>query len=479
MSLTAEPAAASGFSAGGNNEIVNAGVNGIFPTNHCPKIVQVAIQVSVSDDALSYASSVISNGLLFNMSCVKVAETSKNYERSVDGKLSSLFSQFFKTDSTSETQTSKFKLKIVNASFGLASAESMPDFLHITLKGSNIFGLCVFEFKDTAYAPLEQMGQAFVAGCNLIFSHLALGLKSDECAIPLVLTNGNLYQFAWVTVLEPSFPVLHVTTGVLDASVHETRQQIAYQLVRVKMFCSGVARKIDGSSVFHVLTKIQLNLDRFHLKLFKNTFLRWSEKPQESLSYLWSIYERLVDVEEAVLPHAFANIKLEGTKKCNIIFPRLGPDFAMGVPSDELLYTLFLAKLEASIKKVNDKGIIHVDLYPSNILWRSFGDDIIIRIVDWDAATLNDDAFTSDMQVRLANDINSQYYWKSNGLAEPKCDYWFLFILTNLSVQERIAMNGNTPAEVNQVYKKSVTRQSQSDPKLKLSFVEWYNQRIN
>ena len=141
-------------------------------------------------------------------------------------------------------QTSKFKLEDVNAAFGLATADSKPDFLHTTMnRRGDKFGLCVFGFKDTAYAPLEQMGQAFVAGFNLIFSHLELGFKSSECAIPLVLTNGNLYQFAWVTVLEPSFPVLHVTTCVLDASVHETRQQIAHQLACVKMYCQGIAEK--------------------------------------------------------------------------------------------------------------------------------------------------------------------------------------------------------------------------------------------
>jgi serine/threonine protein kinase len=175
-------------------------------------------------------------------------------------------------------------------------------------------------------------------------------------------------------------------------------------------------------------------------------------------------------LEEAVLPLGFANIKLDGSEEAKIIFSRLERDFAMGVPSDETLYKLFLVKLEETIKKVNVKGVIHVDLYPSNILWRFDGKDIIIRIVDWDAATFDGDSFTSDMELRLANDVNAQYYWKSDGPAEPKCDYWFLFILTHLTAEERNAMNGDTPAEVNQVYKDSVTRQSRSDPKFKEFF---------
>ena len=147
----------------------------------------------------------------------------------------------------------------------------------------------------------------------------------------------------------------------------------------------------------------------------------------------------------------------------------------MGVPSDETLFKLFLVKLEEAIKNVHDAGVIHVDLYPSNILWRVDGTDVIIRIVDWDAATLDGDSFTSAMQTRLQNDVNVQYYWKSGGRAEPKCDYWFLFILTNLTDQERNTMNSDTPATVNQVYKESVTRQTDSDLNLKVTFVAWYN----
>lgn len=150
----------------------------------------------------------------------------------------------------------------------------------------------------------------------------------------------------------------------------------------------------------------------------------------------------------------------------------------MGVPSVESLFQRFMVKLDETIKKFNAKGIIHVDLYPSNILWRYDREDIIIRIVDWDAATFVGDSFTSDMESRLKNNDNAQYYWKSGGPAEPKCDYWFLYILKNLTAEERNAMNGNTPSDVNQVYKNSVTRQSQSK-NLKISFVKWYDDQIS
>lgn len=179
------------------------------------------------------------------------------------------------------------------------------------------------------------------------------------------------------------------------------------------------------------------------------------------------------------MPLCFATIKLDGTEQCQIIFPRLDRDFAMGVPSDESLYNLFLVKLEEAIKNVLDAGVIHVDLYPSNILWRVDGTDVTIRIVDWDADTLDGDSFTSEMQARLKSDVNEEYFCISDGApAEPKCDYWFLFILKNLTDQERNTMNGRMPAKVNQVYKDRVTRKSNSDLNLKVTFVAWYHDHL-
>ena len=76
-------------------------------------------------------------------------------------------------------------------------------------------------------------------------------------------------------------------------------------------------------------------------------------------------------------------------------------------------------------------------MYPSNILWRFQEEKIVIRNVDWDTATFIGDSFTDTMKVRLANEGNSAYYWKSKGIAEAKCDYWCLFILSNLTDNER------------------------------------------
>ena len=145
----------------------------------------------------------------------------------------------------------------------------------------------------------------------------------------------------------------------------------------------------------------------------------------------------------------------------------------MGVPSDITLYQNYLLNLRKAIRKVHQFGVIHVDLYPSNILWCFRDNQMVIHIIDWDAATLQGDSFTETMRLRLANNENSAYYWKSQGEAESKCDYWFLFILSNLTDEERESMNGDEPSFVNIVFKSSVQRQREANKHLDDTFIEW------
>jgi hypothetical protein len=81
-------------------------------------------------------------------------------------------------------------------------------------------GLLVCELQETSFCPLEGLGKAFVSTVNLVILQRQVGLKPEEVAVPLVLSTGNLMQFAWATTLNLNqlFPVLHVTSRVLDVS---------------------------------------------------------------------------------------------------------------------------------------------------------------------------------------------------------------------------------------------------------------------
>jgi len=253
LNLRVVPKKASAFASSANALVLNAGMNGNFPIVNLPKLVRDAISSPVEEDDLEFARRIIDQGLFFSMFCKRIAESSNENRRSVNGTLSELFSQFFETDHSPSSNTLKFSLNDLNASFGLATPSSKPDFCHATKLSGSIYGLAVMEFKDTSQAPMEQIGQAYASATNIILSHLRLGLKWSECAVPIVLTNGNLYQFGWVTLLEHTFPVLHIATGVFDASVSVTRELIAKHLIHVKVFCSKIEEKLRRSLALSTL----------------------------------------------------------------------------------------------------------------------------------------------------------------------------------------------------------------------------------
>jgi hypothetical protein len=121
-----------------------------------------------------------------------------------------------------------------------------------------------------------------------------------------------------------------------------------------------------------------------------------------------------------------------------------------------------------------------MDLYPSNILWKKENDKIEVRFVDLDAATFNQEPFSVRIEDRLRDDSDSQYYYKKTGLAEPKCDYWFFYIISLVKEYDNGSQSEDID-EVNLVYRNLVERCSQEmggRDKLKAAFESWYEENI-
>jgi Protein kinase domain len=459
LKLDCTPSKGSGFTASNNNIIINCGVNGIFTcTFNLPSIVQNAIAVSPQLEDKCFAKAVIDRGLLFSMFPVKAPETGKG--RTVDGTIGDSLRQFFSYKSALKIQgQSNTNLSKLNASIGPTTESSIPDIVCTLEIDSRLFGLAVVELKDTSCSPLEQIGQAYAYGCNIVLSHYQVGVEAANCAVPLTVTNGNLYQFGWVSLLEPSFPVLHITTGILDASCQS--MEIAEHLSKMKIYCQENAKKIQvaiNSKESPISdTKISLDVERYHRKKMKDIFCRFGTSEfEKSLQYQWNVYHSLADVIEVVKPLTFARLKYEKLESPELIFPML-KGFKMGIPNSAEEFDCFMKNLTIAIKKIHMRGIVHVDLYPSNILWNNDNGNMVIRIVDWDVATMIDEIFAPEILARFKNPEVSQYYYTTTDRAQTRCDYWFLYILSRLSAIEKQTMNGDI-ATVNEVYRNSVNR---------------------
>jgi hypothetical protein len=117
---------------------------------------------------------------------------------------------------------------------GIATDDSHSDGIVYSEIGINLVGTGVVELKDTAYAPLEQLGQSFATASNLCLGQLKHGLSFDKCCVAIMSSNRQLYQFGFVTLLYPSFPVPHLTSDVLDSKNADGLKEIALHLCRFR-----------------------------------------------------------------------------------------------------------------------------------------------------------------------------------------------------------------------------------------------------
>ena len=85
-------------------------------------------------------------------------------------------------------------------------------------------------------------------------------------------------------------------------------------------------------------------------------------------------------------------IRTEGKAlfKSQIVFPRLEEDiWHIGLPSTEVLRYHYLSTLRDALQKIHSVGVVHLDFYLSNIMWRinpNDSDKVLIKIIDWDSA---------------------------------------------------------------------------------------------
>ena len=293
-------------------------------------------------------------------------------------------------------------------------------------------------------------------------STLQFGLKPTQAAVPLLLSTGNLLQFAWATTLDPLFPLLNVTSRVFDISFLSDLLEASKALARAKMFCRELAGHVKQCGEPDESSSLvpSLNKDLYHIKDKSRIFNRYDDGDSigdDGLAYLWQIFEAPKDVEEAVKPFGYAKtLKGQQSAEC-LIFSKLDATFRMGVPQDKILFDGYLIALSNVVKRQHRARVVHVDLYPSNILWKDVDDSLIIRIIDWDAATFIGDAFTAKIGNVFLSEEKKNYYWKPSLCAEPKCDAWFVYILSRLNEQERMQMQSNDNV-VNRAYQSAVER---------------------
>lgn len=297
---------------------------------------------------------------------------------------------------------------------------SAPDF--VWMVQGRIVG--ILEVKDGTSSTLVALRQAAITATALVTDLRSRGVPPEQIVLPVAGCTGAAMQFGAIICLEPSFGTFIATSTILDLS-DATQNRLAAAYLRKAGSCARETERLlaitaptpTPSPIFWTMdldtsaywTK-SLTDDVFSvgLGLFTTTSAsRFDVGP--GLSHMGLALTLLYQHEAAREIVAFplsvrspncleenAQAEADADDSCYMIIyddlSKLG--YSMGTPDrleDEDLYQRYLVSLKLAVKAVHGAGVLHCDLYPSNIMWRSdCGADgttkVCIKIVDWDCA---------------------------------------------------------------------------------------------
>lgn len=485
---------ASGFAASYCKIAENCGYTATFPVPFMrPKIVIDILETGISDHDISFAVQTLSNALTIGFLPYKIHETnpSNDFEFCVESIAGEALSKYlsFQTNSGIKYERQMYLSDLIHVN-GVASDSSHSDGIVYSAIGSNKIGTGVNELKDTAFAPLEQQGQLYATASNLLLGQFKFGLSSEMCCVAVMSTNGQLYQFGFVTLLYPSFPVLHLTSHVIDSMDTEGLKTAGAHLHRFRQFCRSQdeqlrgCRNIDSGEIY-----VALDDSRFFQKPISDVFKRCGSLLQSVLS-VFKIYQRLYEhqIDVAVLPVAIRSGKLDQKqymKHDRLVFPLLSDEFHMGVPLENGDFMQYLTALIGAYKQMHKAGVVHLDGYPSNIMWTKTNEQIVIRFVDFDVASFVDCEFDTGIRdhLRSGEFHSSHYYWHETEKASVKHDAWFVYIYSQMSdTERRESWEAGCRQRVDGIvtnYWKVVNRVRYNQPNIVVDFNEWFDAKWN
>ena len=76
---------------------------------------------------------------------------------------------------------------------------------------------------------------------------------------------------------------------------------------------------------------------------------------------------------------------LQDNGTASSLFPKPGSDYKIGLPYTQEQRKIYLEKLKSAIRAIHMAGVVHLDLYLSNIMWKELeSGKIELKIIDWD-----------------------------------------------------------------------------------------------
>lgn len=402
-----------------SNEELDDGV-GLFPHARyydCTKVFggngraisPFDFNICKDDDSVNRIVKCMNDGnlVLVNYDLSKISETkeSRNVQEDLLQKLASVLSNdvvnVVGQPKELALQLSFMQLNILG---GITSESSKMDG-YVVAKKDNCKNVVMsnLEVKDSLCSTVGPARQSFCY-CSNIAINLLNYLPWNEIMVPSVVSNGHLYQFGAVMLLEPSFPYFVTTSKVLDATDAGELRIIATYFVNMISYLSSTCEKLQVPRAV-VANPMELDTTKYYLKSLSSFFPARGEL-HASVHHFLRVLQKLYDAGEATRQHFVFPLCIRTRSKeptatpTSFVFPNLH-DYHIGFPTEKSHRDSYVVELTNIVTMMHGAGVVHLDLYPSNIMWKPDDAKVKMMIIDLDSAHFVDERVHENVTNRL------------------------------------------------------------------------------
>lgn len=270
--------------------------------------------------------------------------------------------------------------------------------------------LAVHEFKAPGIGPRVGVHQVVKYACSAAAGLCQAGVDPDGVVVPWTVSNGHEELHGAAYMAAPCLPLAVVPSPVLD--LYKAHDAAAAHVFRVKAarqtkLSIGLLQAAKESSSFLGLQATHgRSAPPFAASFSLSTIWpKWggvnvtAESAEGDHVVLFRVFEVFAVLyassasTNVCFPHCYLTGISNGHIKCDqaLLFPNLKRDgYQCALPTDESVIKLFINALKQAVAKIHEAGVIHGDLYLSNVMWRLSEDklSVEIKVIDWDTAFL-------------------------------------------------------------------------------------------
>jgi len=396
--------------------------------------------VAVQAEDVTKVSDMLLSCIIDTANLKQVGETSRsNDSRSVqDDHVEIIASYFEDTIKTGQLQLLQKQQK----GTGIATHGSEPDGHLMTpfrINGNiSKVPAGVIDAKGMAAGAIDALPQAFALATNVMMEWLRLGVVWNKVIVPVWTTTGQQMKFGVARLLEPAFPYFVIMSPTLDLTTSSGRQEAATLLLKLHEWC--MTEKVVDNEPKEKAPQMEIDRTLYHLKSMDDFFCVYRDRDQ-SLQHMLRVLQKVM-TSNAARPNVVAPITIrtaDNRMHDALVFHDLVKQgFTIGLPADREQRKLYLQALREAVDAVHRAGVVHLDLYPSNVFWKLVDGRIIIKIIDWDAAHLVNEPLAPKALERINNHMLT-YRRKMAGLEGDASTAIPEFDVSVLSLLESVA----------------------------------------